>query len=71
MDDFICIKTFNTRIEAEMARQLLESNGIQARMSADDAGGMRPPLLTGSGGAKLFVSKKKSKKALSLLKAVK
>ena len=66
MDDFIYIKTFNNRTEAEMARQLLESNGIQARISSDDVGGMEPHLRLHSGGVKLLVRKSNSKKALSL-----
>jgi hypothetical protein len=38
------IKTFSTRIEAEIAKSFLEANGISALIRADDAGGLRPHL---------------------------
>jgi hypothetical protein len=38
------VTSFGSRPEAELARGLLESVGIPAFVSADDAGGMRPPL---------------------------
>jgi len=41
--------SFGSRPEAELARGLLESVGIPAFVSADDAGGMRPPLQLSQG----------------------
>lgn len=38
------VKTFGSRLEAELAQRLLESVRIPSFVSADDAGGMRPPL---------------------------
>jgi hypothetical protein len=38
------VASYGSRPEAELARGLLESVGIPAFVSADDAGGMRPPL---------------------------
>ena len=43
-DRFSVVEKFNTRLEAEMAAGLLESEGINARVLADDAGGTYPPL---------------------------
>jgi hypothetical protein len=43
------VATFGSRPEAELARGLLESVGIPAFVSADDAGGMRPPLQLSQG----------------------
>jgi hypothetical protein len=42
VSDLVAVKSFPTRLEAEMARVLLEEQGIPALVSADDAGGMRP-----------------------------
>ncbi len=38
------VRTYRSRLEAELAQHLLESVGIPSFVSADDAGGMRPPL---------------------------
>ena len=43
-DDAVVVEKFSTRFEAEMAAGLLEAEGIQAFVSADDAGGAYPPL---------------------------
>ena len=44
LDDAIVLETFSNRIEAEMAAGLLESEGIEAMVMADDAGGTYPML---------------------------
>jgi hypothetical protein len=38
------LETFHSRIEAEMAAGLLESEGVEAMVLADDAGGAYPSL---------------------------
>lgn len=43
-DDAVVVEKFSNRLEAEMAAGLLEAEGIQAFVSADDAGGTYPPL---------------------------
>lgn len=43
-DHAVVVEKFFTRLEAEMAAGLLEAEGIQAFVSADDAGGAYPPL---------------------------
>lgn len=43
-DEAVVVEKFFTRLEAEMAAGVLESEGIQAFVSADDAGGAYPPL---------------------------
>jgi hypothetical protein len=45
----VSVRSFGSRPEAELARGLLESVGIPAFVSADDAGGMRPPLQLSQG----------------------
>ncbi len=42
MDRQIAIRTFPTVTEAELVRSLLESAGIPAWVSTDDAGGVYP-----------------------------
>jgi len=44
LDDAVVINTFPSRIEAEMAAGLLESEGVPAMVLADDAGGAYPSL---------------------------
>jgi hypothetical protein len=51
------LKTFNSRIDAELAKSLLESNGIKTMVSADDVGGMYPAASV-YWGVKLFVNEK-------------
>lgn len=38
------VRTYHSRVEAELASGLLEGCGIPSFVSADDAGGMRPSL---------------------------
>jgi len=47
------VATYATRSEAEIVQSLLESAGIDAALSADDAGGAYPFVL--SGGAHVLV----------------
>jgi Putative prokaryotic signal transducing protein len=47
------VATYSTRSEAEIVQGLLASAGIDASISADDAGGAYPFVL--SGGAQLLV----------------
>jgi hypothetical protein len=51
----VCIRSFPSRMEAEMARGLLESFGIASWVISDDAGGAYPFQLSGMG-AQLFVN---------------
>ncbi len=67
MSNLVCVKTFADRLQADMARSLLEANDIKASVSADDMGGMRPDLAFTSGGVKLFVLDENADKALELL----
>lgn len=51
----ILVAEFATRTEAELALGALRANGIQARMTADDAGGERPDIGLSTGGVKIYV----------------
>lgn len=67
MKKLVCVKVYSNRIEAEMAKGLLESQGIKSIIRADDAGGMRPDLLWARGGAKLLVCAKDEGTAREIL----
>lgn len=60
------IKVFGDRIEAEIVRSLLEANGINSQILADDQGGLRPALAF-SGGVKLIVSDADAERALKII----
>ncbi len=42
--DFITVGMFGSRPEAEVSRARLESEGVEARVQSDDAGGYEPQL---------------------------
>jgi|GEM_PF-692143 len=60
------VKTFNSRIEAELAKSYLESFGIKTEIFSDDAG-QSIVSLQGTRGVKLLTSQKNVKKARDLL----
>ena len=70
MSRLVCIKTFANRVEAGMAKSMLEANGIKASVSADDAGGWRPDLGFTTGGIKLFILEDNADVAVKLLDQV-
>ena len=59
------VATFGTRSEAEIVQGLLASAGIDASISADDAGAAYPFVL--SGGAQLLVDEDDVKTATQVL----
>jgi hypothetical protein len=68
-DDAVVLETFPNRIEAEMAAGLLESEGIEARIMADDAGGAYP-MLQFIRGVKLMVAPEDEARAKEILAAM-
>ncbi len=62
-----CVHIFSSRIDAEIARGLLESNGIQAVVTADDKGGA-DPFLTFTNGVKILVNENDIIAAKKILK---
>jgi hypothetical protein len=69
LDDVIVLETFSSRIEAEMAAGLLESEGIEALVLADDAGGLYP-MLQFLRGVRLLVALEDEARAREILKAM-
>ncbi len=64
MSELVSIAVFGSRIEAAVACNLLESNGIQAAVFADDAGGMYPPF---GPGVRLMVRQEDADRARAIL----
>ena len=67
LDDAIVLETFPSRIEAEMAAGLLESEGVEAMVMADDAGGAYP-MLQFIRGVRLMVYREDEARAREILK---
>lgn len=64
----VCVKTFLTRPEAEVAKSVLDANGIECFVLADDEGGMSPfPMRASTTGVGLFVRKADVMNAKNLL----
>lgn len=61
------VKFFPSRLEAEIAKGTLESAGIKAFISADDAGGMRPAPFAYSAGVELIVREEDAQSAKEIL----
>ncbi len=69
LDDAVVLETFPNRIEAEMAAGLLEAEGIEARVMADDAGGAYP-MLQFIRGVRLLVAPEDAYRARQVLLAM-
>jgi hypothetical protein len=66
----VCIRTYGTRLEAEYAKNLLQSNDIPSYIQVDDAGGAYPfPLSASGGGVRLFVINRHKSLALKILRS--
>ncbi len=44
-DETVVVRKFRSRLEAEMARGLLDGQGIRSEVTADDLGGQVPGML--------------------------
>lgn len=53
-----------------MAQGVLAAEGIEARVLSDDAGGLYPAILLGTGGARLMVNQVAVDEATELLEAL-
>jgi hypothetical protein len=66
MDNWIVVWNFRNRIEAEVAKSALESAGIESRIRADDAAGLKPHF-TFTTSVSLMVHKDDEKDAKKLI----
>jgi hypothetical protein len=62
------VKIAASRIEAELVVGMLRSNGVRAVISADDAGGVEPPLQVQ--GVRVLVAASEAAEARRLLAAI-
>ncbi len=69
LDNAVILETFPNRISAEMAAGLLESEGIEALVLADDAGGAYP-MLQFIRGVRLLVAPEDEAQAREILAAM-
>jgi hypothetical protein len=70
MNDLVLVKTFTTRLEAQIAKGALEAQKIKSLVTADDEGGASPyPMQPAATGVKLLVAVKDYKTALNFLNA--
>jgi hypothetical protein len=67
-DDLVVVRTFNSAIEAELAKSALDAADVEAFIQADDAGGMRPHMLYVQG-ARLIVRAEDAERAMNILAA--
>jgi len=67
MAKLICIKTYNNRAEVDLAKSLLENEGIRAVISGDFS--VMPPLELAMG-LRLLVGEEDVKKATELLSTI-
>jgi hypothetical protein len=66
MADFVCLRRFPNRTDAEMAQAALADAGIRAIVAADDAGGTDPALAYVAG-IPLLVAPQDAERAADLL----
>jgi hypothetical protein len=66
MSRWVTAQTFNSRSEAELAKELLEQKRIHAMVRADDIAGLRPSL-TFASGVDLQVQEENLREAQSVL----
>lgn len=62
-DETVVVRTFRSRLEAEMAQGLLEGEGIRSEITADDIGGQIPGMFP----ARLAVLREDSERAEQVL----
>jgi hypothetical protein len=66
--ELVVVRTFQNKIEAEIAQGALEAAEIDSIVSADDAGGMRPELnMSRWGGVRLLVRAEDAEEAGKIL----
>ena len=66
MENLTTLKIYNSRIEAEVLKSLLESSGIKSWILSDDAGSMYPAQAS-INGVRLMVRDEDFKTAIELL----
>ena len=63
----VCVWEYGSRMEADVAKSMLEAAGIQALSQADTAGGMREHLAWSGAGFKILVREEDAAEAREVL----
>ncbi len=66
MPKLTCIRAYNTRVMAEMAKGLLETNGVKTVISGDSSA---LPHVEFATGIRLWVNEEDKQRALDILKS--
>jgi hypothetical protein len=64
--ELVTLRTFLNHIDADLAKTALDSMGIESLISADDAGGAKPGLWTGTG-VRLLVRREDAELAAAVI----
>jgi hypothetical protein len=67
MKGLVQVGAYGSRAQAEMMVELLRNEGIDAITEIDDAGGLRPDVPMGMGGAKVLVRPEDEERAREIL----
>lgn len=67
MDDLVVVRKYLARFEAEVGREVLQAEGIEAIVAADDGGGWLAPFVFGSRTIHLLVPSPSAGKAKRIL----
>src|SRR5260221_9794467 len=65
--NLVCVWVYGSRMEADLAKSLLDAAGIPALSEADTAGGMREHLAWSGAGFKIVVREEDAAEARELL----
>ncbi len=65
--DLVVVQAFGTEVEADIAKSMLESAGIDAMIQADTAGGMRPHIAWSGLGFRVLVREEDASAAREVL----
>jgi hypothetical protein len=64
--ELVTLRTFFNHVDADLAKSLLDSMGIESLISADDAGGSKPGLWASSG-VRLLVRRQDAELAATII----
>ena len=67
-EELVCIKTYLNAVDADVAKEYLESNGIQVTILGDTGGGMLPDMAMYLG-VRVHVKEEDAERASELLAA--
>jgi hypothetical protein len=67
VNEWVMVASYSSRAQAEMMVELLRNEGVGAIARIDDAGGLRPEIVIGTGWAKVIVRAEDEDRARKIL----